>query len=171
MDTAESENGVQTTESKRIRKRSFDLCGARFVRHDIEVAGGIELEKICGRRDELRRGRRWPPLRLLLRERVTVHGFGGTDGKAVRVRPEDLAERARLCGIVRHRAGAVGINVCDLLAGKSGIVECVVHGAGSAFSEGIGEVMGVGRRAKAGNCSVNFSLRAHVHGPTFRARA
>ena len=87
---------------------------------------------------------------------MTVHGFGGTDGKAVRVRPEDLAERARLCGIVRHRAGAVGINVCDLLAGKSGIVECVVHGAGSAFSEGIGEVMGVGRHAKAGNFSVNF---------------
>ena len=52
-DTAESENGVQAAESKRIRKRSLDLRGTRFVWHDIEVAGGITLNKIRGWRDEI----------------------------------------------------------------------------------------------------------------------
>jgi hypothetical protein len=133
--TAKSENGVQAAESERIRKRSLDLRGTRFVWHDIEVAGGITLNKIRGWRDEISvdgkdRGRRFQGSGRA--ECVTVHGFGGTNGKAVRVRPKDLAEGARFRGIVRRRSGAVSIHVSDLLAGKPGIVECTTHCSSSA---------------------------------------
>ena len=64
---------------------------------------------------------------------MTVHGFGGTNGKSVRVRPKDLAERARFRGIVRRRSGTVSIHVRDLLGGKPGIVECTTHCSSSAF--------------------------------------
>ena len=50
----------------------------------------------------------------------------------------------------------MSIHVIDLLAGEPGIVERVVHGAGSPFSEGTGEMMGVGRHAKARELGINF---------------
>ena len=135
-DAAESEDGVQAAKSERIRKRSLDLRRTRFVWHDIEVAGGITLNKIRGWWDEISvdgkdRGRRFQGSGRA--ECVTVHGFGGTNGKAVRVRPKDLAERARFRGIVRRRSSAVSIHVRDLLARKPGIVECTTHCSSSAF--------------------------------------
>ena len=50
----------------------------------------------------------------------------------------------------------MSIDVIDLLARKPGIIECVAHGAGSPFREGIGEMMGVGRHAEICQLSVNF---------------
>ena len=69
---------------------------------------------------------------------------------------KNLAERARFRGVVRRRASAVSVDVIDLLAREPGIIECVVHGAGSPFREGIGEMMGVGRHTETGQLSINF---------------
>ena len=47
-------------------------------------------------------------------ECMAVHGFGGADGEAIRVREEDFTDGGGFGSVVRQRGGAVRVNVADL---------------------------------------------------------
>ena len=64
---------------------------------------------------------------------------------------EDLLDRFGLGFIPQRRAGAVGIDVLDILQIQMGILECHLHGprGSGAFRMGRGDVVRIGRAAAA----------------------
>src|ERR1035438_4775132 len=77
-------------------------------------------------------------------QRVAVHALGGTNRQILDAGTENGVDGGGFGDIVGQRAGAVGVDVADLLGGEPGVAQGGAHGAGGAFGRGLGDVGSVG---------------------------
>src|SRR5207248_1135679 len=78
-------------------------------------------------------------------EQVAEHALGAGEGQPAGVLAEDLLDGVGLGGVPQRRAGAVGVDVLDVLGVESGVAQGEAHGHGGAGPVGVrgGDVVGV----------------------------
>ncbi len=86
-----------------------------------------------------------------------MHGLGGADRDVVGRLAKDGLDGQRLALVVQLGAGAVGVDVVDLVRRQAGVVQGGLHGLGCArtvLGRG-GQMVGVGAAAVAQNLAVD----------------
>src|ERR1700722_13557153 len=130
---AEGDDGVQSTKGEGIGERGFDPQGARLIGDVIEVTFGIRFVVIRGGRQNAVMQREYGGNGLERAggaEGVAVHRFRGADADFVGVCAEDIADGTAFHWIVAGGAGAVGVDVADVLGGEAGLLERAAPRAG-----------------------------------------
>src|SRR6185312_6117838 len=86
---------------------------------------------------------------------VPVQGFGGTDGDVGGAGAEELVDGGGFRGVVGLGTGAVGVDVVHLVNGSVGVGKSFAHGGGCAFGGRLGDVVSIGRHAKADDLGID----------------
>ncbi len=109
-------------------------------------------------------------------QRMAVHGLGGADRQLVRVRSENGADGPAFNRIVSRRAGAVRVDVTDLLRPQAASERAIVMAAAAPSEDGCvmwcasrghadADNLAPARPCAPGRCT--FQRLQHQHGPAF----
>src|ERR1700678_1683663 len=166
---AEGDDRVEAAEGERIGEGRFDSQGARFIGDVIEVTFGVGLVVIRGGRQNAVMQREHSGdgfERASGAEGVAVHRFGRTDADFISVRAEDFADGAAFHRIIAGSASAVGVDVAYRFESDPAFLERSAHGPRGTLHGGLGEVMRVGRHAKAANLGADLCATrlGYIHG-------
>ena len=131
--TCEHDGGLESAEAAAYREHRVHLVGACGAWHVVEVAFGVGVLEVGGRRDRAVANRQHARGELDGTdgtERVSDHRLDRTHGCAVRVLSQAALHRRRLVAVVLHRAGAVRVDVADRRGVQSCLPQRIVDGLG-----------------------------------------
>ena len=156
----EDQRGVVSAEAEVVRDRDVDLAGLRDVRRVVEVAIGIRVLVIDGRRDHARVDGHHAGGRLDAAggtQEVTGHGLGRGDGDLGGEVAEGTLDREGLAAVVDRGRGAVGVDVTHFGLLDAGLGEGAVEAERKALPFLIlaGDVIGVAGGAVTGELAID----------------
>src|SRR3970040_128390 len=152
--SAGDHDGVVSADPERVGHHGVDVSLTRLVGDVVEVALRIGMLVVDRWRDGTTVDRQHASNELHRpgrAEQVAHHGLRGTHGYLPGARAEHLLDGQRFGAVVVRGAGAVGVDVVDLVWGHPRVRQSVAHAAGGAvgLGVGLGDVGGVGAHTGA----------------------
>src|SRR5690606_11052837 len=143
---------VGAAETEGIGQRHVDLQVARLVGAVVQVAFGILVEEIDGRRRNLvvyRQGREDRLDTARRAQQMPRHGLGGVHHQFIGMVAECELERRRLVLVAQRGGRAVGVDVADLVGIHAAVAQRVQYPPARAVLVRAGDVVRVGAHAEA----------------------
>src|SRR3954469_13139743 len=164
----EEERAIRPAEAEGVAERVFHTRFARVIRDAIEIALGVLIVQINGRRQALilqRQNRDASFESAGAAEQVPGHRFRGADCDLLRVLAEKVLDGLRFQHVADRRRGSVRVDVADLVAPDARVFHGLIHHAEAAFVLGCGlrDVIRIAAHAVADD------LRQYVRATLIRA--
>ena len=125
---AQDQRGIDAAESKGIRQTNVEAVGDGLIGHIIQVALGIHVFQVDGRRQHLTLERQHGDAGFQsasAAQQVAMHGLGARDFELVAqgVLAEDRLDGLRFIAVAGRSCGGVGVDVAHLFRSDAGVLE------------------------------------------------
>ena len=155
-----------SAEAQAVAQSVLHLHLTAHIRHIVQIALRVGLLVVDGGRRELVAEGQCGEHGLdaaCAAQQMAGHALGADDGDVLGVVAEDGVDSGSLAAVVHVGAGAVGVDVVDLLGGNAAVLESQLHAADGACAAGCGsrEVVGVA----VGAVAHDFGIDVCAAGP------